>query len=171
MKLFMKIILTFIFLSLSSCGGLWGKKDKDKEEVSNKPKKERKTFNVRDRVMSEDTGGIVFGGKKEDPLGGQNVMWVATLNVLDFIPILSASYDGGLIVTDWYYVGNSDESLKINISFTSNKVALNSVQVKSYKKLCKNGLNCKTVKADESFNKKIKDQIFAEVRKINTGSK
>ena len=164
-----KTVILLAILSLTSCGGLWGKKDK--EEVSDKPKKERKNFNVRDRVMSEDTGGIVFGGKKEDALGGQNVMWVATLNVLDFIPILSASYDGGLIVTDWYYVGNSDESLKINVSFTSNKVTLNSVQVKSFKKLCNKGQNCKTIKADESFNKKIKDQIFAEVRRINTGSK
>jgi CxxC motif-containing protein len=84
------------------------------------------------------------------------------------MPIVSASYDGGLIVTDWYSSGNSDESVKINISFTSNEVSASSIVVSSFKKICKNGQNCKTVKTDENFNKKIKDQILAEVREINS---
>ena len=160
-----------LILILNSCA-LFSKKDdkinSEENKIEEQKKKKRQSYNVRERVMSDGNSGFVFGGNKKDILGGQNIMWKATLNILDFMPIVSASYDGGLIVTDWYSSGNSDESVKINISFTSNEVSASSIVVSSFKKICKNGQNCKTVKTEEDFNKKIKDQILAEVREINS---
>ena len=169
MKISSKIIAFIFVLLLTGCGGFFSKKKDENSEKGVEPvkKKERKTFNVKER-LNQSESGLIFGGKDKDKLGGQNIMWVATLNVIDFMPIVSASYDGGLIVTDWYSSGNSDESVKINISFTSNEVSASSIVVSSFKKICKNGQNCKTVKTEEDFNKKIKDQILAEVREINS---
>ena len=31
-----------------------------------------------------------------------NEMWRASLDILDFMPLTSADYGGGLIITDWY---------------------------------------------------------------------
>lgn len=162
-----KILIISILALIPACSNPFSKKVKTDEGQEIKQKKERKVYNVREKVNAAETG-VIFGGKKKDILGGQNIMWKATLNILDFMPIVSASYDGGLIVTDWYSSGNSDESVKINVSFTSNEVSASSIVVKSFKKICKNGLNCKTVKTGEDFNKKIKDQILAEVREINS---
>jgi hypothetical protein len=95
-------------------------------------------------------------------------MWRATLNTLDFMPIASASYDGGLIITDWYSAENINESIKIKVSFNSNEINASSIQVSSFKKSCQNGLNCKVLKNNDDFNKKIKNQILNEVREINS---
>ena len=33
-----------------------------------------------------------------------NHLWRATLEVLDFIPLVNVDYAGGLVITDWYTV-------------------------------------------------------------------
>ena len=166
MPILRKIITFIIVLQLTSCTGFFSKKEKDPDSVKVK-EKERKSFSVKDRVNSSETG-IIFGGKKKDKLGGQNIMWRATLNTLDFMPIASASYDGGLIITDWYSAENINESIKIKVSFNSNEINASSIQVSSFKKSCQNGLNCKVLKNNDDFNKKIKNQILNEVREINS---
>ena len=51
-----------------------------------------------------------------------NELWRASLDVLDFMPLTSANYSGGVIITDWYSQdGNADESIKITIRFLSNE--------------------------------------------------
>ena len=159
------VILSILLTFVSGCGFLTKKEDSNEGLVK---KKRSTSVNVKDRAMSEDSGGIIFGGKNKDKLGGQNVMWTATLRVIDFMPISSASYDGGVIVTDWYYKDNPNESIKINISFKSNKVSPSSIDVKSFKKKCENINKCKIETIGNDFNQKIKNQILTEVRKIIT---
>ena len=163
--MYKKFIISLFLLTLMSGCSFLSKKD-DSSEVG--IKKKPSSVNVKERALSDESGGIVFGGKEKDKLGGQNVMWTATLRVIDFMPISSASYDGGVIVTDWYYKDNPDESIKINISFKSNKVSPSSIDVKSFKKKCENINKCKIETLGNDFNQKIKNQILAEVRKINT---
>ena len=31
-----------------------------------------------------------------------NELWRASLDILDFMPLTSANYSGGIIITDWY---------------------------------------------------------------------
>ena len=157
--------ISLILILLQSCSFL----SKDKETDNDLAKKSKsKPINVKERALSDESSGIVFGGKKKDKLGSQNVMWTATLRVIDFMPISSASYDGGVIVTDWYYKDNPNESIKINISFKSNKVSPSSINVKSFKKKCENINKCKIETLGNDFNQKIKNQILVEVRNINT---
>ena len=42
-------------------------------------------------------------------------LWQATLDTIDFMPLVSANYSGGIIITDWYSENNSNQSIKINI--------------------------------------------------------
>ena len=51
-----------------------------------------------------------------------NPMWRASLEILDFLPLSTVDYSGGMIITDWYSESNSDESIKITIRFLSNEV-------------------------------------------------
>ena len=42
-------------------------------------------------------------------------MWRASLDILDFMPLTSADYGVGLIITDWYSdKGNDNDSIKIS---------------------------------------------------------
>lgn len=162
------LIIFSIFLTLLSGCNFLSKKN-DENQIA-KPKKKQRTVNVKERALESDSG-IVFGGKQKDKLGGRNVMWTAALNTIEFMPITSASYDGGIIVTDWYFTNNPNESIKININFNSNIVAFSSIDVKSFKKKCKSNNKCKIESLGKEFNSKIKNKIFTEVRKLNLNTK
>ena len=46
-------------------------------------------------------------------------MWRASLETLDFIPLTTVDYSGGMIITDWYSEGSSgaNESQKLLSDF------------------------------------------------------
>ena len=61
------------------------------------------------------------------------------LKTLDFIPIQSANYSGGVLVTDWYSNSlDSNSSIKIEVRFKSTELSPSSIDVLSYKRTCKN---------------------------------
>ena len=52
-----------------------------------------------------------------------NELWRASLDTLDFMPLSSVNYSGGIIITDWYSDGsNPNESIKISIRFLTNEI-------------------------------------------------
>ena len=54
----------------------------------------------------EEGRGITLGGKKGGSgnfdFATSNEMWRAALEILDFVPLSTADYGGGIIITDWY---------------------------------------------------------------------
>ena len=60
-------------------------------------------------------------------------MWRATLDTIDFMPLVSANYSGGIIITDWYNDGNSsNESVKISVRFLTNEIRADALRNKSF---------------------------------------
>ena len=72
-------------------------------------------------------------------------MWRASLETLDFLPLTTVDYSGGMIITDWYSDGNKKESIKITLRFLSNEIRSDSLKIIVHKKICNNDLNCKVV--------------------------
>ena len=163
-KNLIKIVSIFLILIIASCAG------KEKEE-ENLIKKKKFIPNVRERALSEKSGGIFFnkdkGGSGTFEFATSNPLWRASLEVLEFMPLQALSYSGGLISTDWYSKGSADESIKVAVKFNSKELAISSFTVVSYKKLCTNGLNCKIIDGSEKFNSIIKSQIIEKARAIN----
>jgi len=153
-------LLTILIFSviLNSC------KSAEKDPITG----EKKRFepNVQKKLNQADSGIFTSGKKNENLLGVNNPMWKATLSVLDFTPLTTASYNGGIIVTDWYTQAGSKESIKISVTFLSNEISANSIAVKSYKKICTTNLDCSTEKMDQSFDFAIKQKILKEVPKF-----
>ena len=101
-----------------------------------------------------------IGGKKsgEFDFASSNELWRASLDTLDFMPLALANYSGGIIVTDWYSDGSSnDEAVKISIRFLSNEIRADAVAVKVFYKNCSMQSNCKV--SDKS------DELSAELTK------
>ena len=73
-------------------------------------------------------------------------MWRASLETLDFIPLSTVDYSGGMIITDWYSDQNNsqNESLKITVRFLSNEIRSNSLKIIVHKRDCKTINNCST---------------------------
>jgi Domain of unknown function (DUF3576). len=57
------------------------------------------------RLMGSNKKGGVFD------FASSNELWRASLDTIDFMPLVSANYSGGIIITDWYNKGGG-ESVK-----------------------------------------------------------
>ena len=77
-------------------------------------------------------GGDKKGGKFE--FANANPLWRASLDIIDFMPLLSVDYGGGLIITDWYGEENENDSIKISIQFLSNEIRSDALNIKVFTK-------------------------------------
>ena len=133
-------------------------------------KKKRFEPNVKKRVNAES--GIIFSNKNNNTgtfdFATSNPLWRASLKVIEFMPLSSASYSGGIITTDWYSGNaNTPEELKITIRFLSDELNINSINVTTYKRTCANSMSCTVGKGSFEVSKKIKEKIIEEARKIS----
>ena len=55
------------------------------------------------------------GGNGTFDFATSNELWRASLDTLDFMPLISADYGGGIIITDWYSENKPNESIKVTI--------------------------------------------------------
>lgn len=111
--------------------------------------------------------GILSGGKRTTAqFAADNMLWRASLETLNFIPLSSANYSGGVIVTDWYSRENSKDSIKIQVVFKSDELSTNSIEIVSHKKIC-NTNGCRTTAMKQSFNSEIKEKILEKARILN----
>ena len=146
-----------------------------KEEVESPKKKEIFEPNVQKRTEKyrDSTGGILGNFNKKNSgtfdFANSNVLWRASLKSLENIPLQSASYAGGIIVTDWY--GSNKESIKIEINFKSDKLESSSIVVKSFVRKCQTTSNCATSVGLDSINSEIKTKILAQARQISLDDK
>ena len=88
---------------------------------------EGRGFRLMDMVDKSKGGNFEFASSNE--------LWRASLDVIDFMPLVSVNYSGGVIITDWYSdQGNSNESIKISIRFLSNEIRSDALDVDVFKK-------------------------------------
>ena len=91
------------------------------------------------RLMGGDKGG---GTNYE--FASANPLWRATLDTLDFMPLVSANYSGGIVVTDLYSENSTpNESVKISVRFLTNEIRSDALDINVYLKKCSEGSsNC-----------------------------
>ena len=59
------------------------------------------------------------------------------------MPLISANYSGGIIITDWYSDGKgTGESIKVSIRFLTNEIRSDALDIKVFMKKCKDLNNC-----------------------------
>ena len=91
-----------------------------------------------------DLVGRARGGGTNYEFSSSNPMWRASLETLDFLPLITVDYSGGVIITDWYSESNSNESIKITVRFLSNEIRSDSLKIIVHKKICNSNLDCNT---------------------------
>ena len=137
-----KIFLAFFILVFTiSCNSIKPKKvDTRKTPISGA---ERARQNV-ETGGGVSLKGLLKGGRGTNfEFSSSNPLWRASLEVLDFMPMTTVDYSGGIIISDWYTGDTSDNSsIKISIRFLSNEVRTDSVKVIVHKKKCRQDNNC-----------------------------
>jgi len=167
-----KIIPAFlVLLILSSCGGFKLPKPGDARKTPASGK-ERALKNLEEgRGISL---GKTFGGSKKTTyqFSTSNPMWQATFDVIDFMPLVTVDYAGGMIITDWYADANTtNDSLKFTIRFLSNEVRPDSLKIIIHKKTCKTQSNCIVQKIASNLEDTIRSQIITKAAALEAASK
>ena len=100
------------------------------------------------------------GGNFE--FASSNPLWRATLDTLDFMPLVSANYSGGIVITDWYSENNSpNESVKITVRFLTNEIRSDALDVNIFLKECSdNSTNCKITQNNNDLVAELKLNIL-----------
>ena len=100
-------------------------------------------------------------------------MWRASLELLDFLPLSTVDYSGGMIVSDWYSDGpQNNESIKISIRFLSNEIRSDSVKVIIHKKKCNSSQSCDTTLLKNSIiEDELRSSILAKAALLETEDK
>ena len=137
---FCSLILVSIFV-LQSCAnfkpGDAKKSPPDSRERVKRNLEEGKGF----RLNTLNTKNLRGGGSFE--FATSNVLWRTTLDIIDFMPLTSANYSGGVIITDWYSNDNNpNETIKITVRFLSNEIRSDAVDIKVFYKKCSADFKC-----------------------------
>ena len=150
------VLIPIIFL-LNSCGGKLPGADAKKfpPEPDKRIKKnleEGRGFRLSTLTQKGSGGTFDFASSNE--------LWRASLDTIDFMPLASANYSGGIIITDWYSESNSNEAIKITIRFLSNEIRTDSLLIKIYYRKCELNFNCKVSEKKGNLNKELLKKIL-----------
>jgi len=165
-----KLIKISLFLTLScfflnSCNGL-SKVDArqfppDPDLRVKKNIEEGRGFRLMDTIGKSKGTNYEFASSNE--------LWRASLDTIDFIPLASVNYSGGIIVTDWYSNDeNSNELIKISIRFLTNEIRSDALDIKVFKKICNSNSNCKTSESSGVIIKELKRKILKTAKIYET---
>ena len=135
-----KTAVLFILLAflISSCGTTPG----DAKKIPPNPR-DRAAKNIEEgrgfRLM--DTAKNLRGSGTFE-FASSNELWRASLDTIDFMPLASVNYSGGIIITDWYSTDKSGESIKISIRFLTNEIRSDALYIKVFNRKCDALSNC-----------------------------
>ena len=168
MSKLLKIIVFIIILPLFliSCKGADGKfklPGGDARKTPADPKK-RVEQNLKEgrgfRLTGED-GFFSNRGSGVFEFASSNELWRASLDTIDFMPLASVNYSGGIIITDWYSNNqNPNESIKISIRFLTNEIRSDALDIKVFTKKCSDSFNCQTFETNETLVPELTRQIL-----------
>ena len=159
MKIITIAISIICLIFLTGCEALKYKKVSAKEFPADPKLRTKKN-------IEEGRGFRIMGGSKSGgttySFATSNPLWRATLDALDFMPLVSANYSGGIVVTDWYSENSTpEESIKISIRFLTNEIRSDALDVNVFYKECSKDLtNCKVTQKSNELVSQITKSIL-----------
>ena len=150
------LIITLLFLS--ACNGKFPGSDARKFPADPKKRIEQnmaqgKGFRLMDAMGNKNGGVFEFASSNE--------LWRASLDTIDFMPLASVNYGGGIIITDWYSTDQvSNESIKISIRFLTNEIRSDALDIKVFNKKCLTQLNCTISEKTGNLIPELKEKIL-----------
>ena len=167
-------IFLIILISLNSCGNNFfrgadaRKVSPDPRERVQKNLEEGRGFRLNDAVKNR----VGRGGNFE--FASSNELWRASLDIIEFMPLTSANYSGGIIITDWYSNNNNpNETIKITIRFLTNEIRSDAIDINVFYKKCDAEYKCVVQKNNKNIEAELRREILkkATIYKGQTNAK
>ena len=164
MVIFKKLRVFFVIglalVSLVSCEGMPGADAKkyppNPDERVKKNLEEGRGFRLDNAFKNKNKGGDFL-------FASSNELWRASLDIIDFMPLSSVNYSGGIIITDWYSDGkNLNEAVKISIRFLSNEVRTDALDIKIFYKKCNQMASCEVTQKKGPLLAELKKEILTK---------
>jgi len=168
----MRILTIFILLNLflfqAGCSALKYKKVSAKDFPPDPEKRIEKNINEGRGFRLMDTNNR----NTNYTFASSNPLWKATLDTLDFMPLVSANYSGGIVITDWYSNNDSlNESIKISVKFLSNEIRSDALDIDVFLKTCsKNILDCSVSKQNSTLVSELNSSILKKAARYEKES-
>ena len=167
-------IVVLVF-SLSSCSGINFTKpnpEPERQSIFGGPL----TFSTETGAFStgsNDKTGLLNFNKNKDlttSLPVNELLWKATLDVLDFMSIKEADPFGGVISTDWFInAENKAFRNKVTVSFSSSELKASSIKVSVIREKFENNMWVSDGFSD-GLARKIEDLILTRAKEIRNAS-
>ena len=151
------VILGSLFIFLYACGmGADARQfPPDAESRVKKNIEEGRGFRLFDENKKGGSGNFDFASS--------NSLWRASLDTIDFMPLASANYSGGIIITDWYSSDTgSSEAIKITIRFLTNEIRSDALDIKVFYKKCASNQNCTILEKSENIKRELSKKILSK---------
>ena len=113
---------------------------------------EGRGFRLMDKIKTTGSRNFEFASSNE--------LWRASLDAIDFMPLASVNYSGGIIITDWYSNNQNTENIKITIRFLTNEVRSDALSIKIFYKKCDDIINCKITEQQGNLKKELQMEIL-----------
>jgi hypothetical protein len=135
-------LASLLFAGLTACGGdpsAIKERDLDRGKAGKVDAAQGLGGQNRDTGTLFGPGGLFGskGEKKETSEGGVAVnayLWRASLDTINFIPLVSADPFGGVIITDWYTPAESpNERMKVQVTILDRELRADGVRVSVFK--------------------------------------
>ena len=166
------LVLVFITTSITSCGLPDFAKPSKVSKDTPVNAKERARKNVTEgRGVS--LKGVMGGSRSTNyEFSTSNPLWRASLEIIDFMPLNTVDYSGGIIVTDWYNdSANLNESIKITVRFLSNEIRSDSIKIIVHNKKCKTNQNCEINEIDSSIKFQLQKSVLSKAVRLEKETK
>ena len=157
-KFKISVLLIICLILLQSCKGMKPgdakKNPPDPRERVKKNLEEGKGFRLNDVIGKKKRGG-------DFEFASSNVLWRASLDIIDFMPLTSANYSGGIVITDWYSNDNNpNETIKITIRFLSNEIRSDALDIKVFYKSCTSDFKCVVTQKTGTIASELRKEIL-----------
>jgi hypothetical protein len=164
------VFFTLCLVFLNACNGKLPGGDARKNPADPKKRieqnlKEGRGFTLMESLNNNKGGVFEFASSNE--------LWRASLDVVDFMPLTSVNYSGGIIITDWYSNEKSqNESIKITIRFLTNEIRSDALNIKIFTRKCKENLiSCKYIESNKTLVTELKKEILKKATRYQLEDK
>jgi len=125
----------------------------DPKERVKKNLEEGRGFRLSESFGNNRPGNFEFASSNE--------LWRASLDTIDFMPLATANYSGGILITDWYSDNkNLNESIKISIRFLTNEVRSDAMDIKIFYKTCEDQYKCTISEKNGNLKTELNKEIL-----------
>ncbi len=114
-----------------------------------------------DRSAPNSGGGI----------GVNAFLWRASLDTIDFMPLVSADPFGGVIITEWYQPPSAtDERLKLNVYITATQLRADAIKVAVFRQTLDGRGAWQDAAVDPATARELEDTILTRARELRIGA-